>query len=89
MQIGGETLKAADRVRIPIGTDRDVMDAVTDVDPCGVRMHDVESRVGGLQMAAYFGIKGMEMKKVKLMAAGAEETRSKASQTETDAPAIT
>jgi len=30
-----------------------------------------------VQMASFFGIKGMEMKKVKLMAARAEETRSK------------
>lgn len=41
------------------------------------------------QMAAYFGIKGMEMKKVKLMAAREEAARSNASQAEKDAPAIT
>jgi hypothetical protein len=29
-------------------------------------------------MASFFGIKGMELKKVKLMAARAEETRLKA-----------
>jgi hypothetical protein len=31
-----------------------------------------------VQMASFFGIKGMELKKVKLMAARAEETRLKA-----------
>ena len=30
-----------------------------------------------MQMASFFGIKGMELKKVKLMAARAEETRLK------------
>lgn len=41
-----------------------------------------------VQMAAYFGIKGMEMKKVKLMAAREEEIRSKASPTQRDTPAL-
>jgi hypothetical protein len=41
-----------------------------------------------VQMAAYFGIRGMEMKKVKLMAAHAEQMRASASHAENDALAI-
>ena len=37
-----------------------------------------------VQMATFFGIKGMELKKVKLMAAQAEETRIKAPDVQTD-----
>jgi hypothetical protein len=38
-----------------------------------------------VQMATFFGIKGMELKKVKAMAAQAEETRSKAHADQRDA----
>lgn len=38
-----------------------------------------------VQMATYFGIKGMELKKVKAMAAQALESRSKAPDAQTDA----
>ena len=41
-----------------------------------------------VQMAAYFGMRGMEMKKVKLMAAHAEKSRASASHTESDTLAI-
>jgi hypothetical protein len=37
-----------------------------------------------VQMAGFFGITGMELKKIKLMAAQAEETRSKAPSVQTD-----
>jgi hypothetical protein len=39
MQVGGETLKPADRVWVSIWPDRYVMRAVADVDPGGVGMH--------------------------------------------------
>ena len=42
MQIGGEALEAADRVGISIGTHRDVMHAVADVEAGGVGMHHVQ-----------------------------------------------
>ena len=42
MQIGGEALESADRVWIAIGTHRDVMHAVADVDAGGVGMHHVQ-----------------------------------------------
>jgi hypothetical protein len=45
MQVGSETVKSADRVRIPIRTDRDVVGAVAHVDPGGVRMHHLQARV--------------------------------------------
>jgi hypothetical protein len=41
-----------------------------------------------VQMAAYFGIRGMEMKKVKLMAAQEEKIRASASHTASDTLAI-
>jgi hypothetical protein len=40
------------------------------------------------QMANYFGIKGMELKKVKAMAAQAEKSRSKAPAAQADSLAI-
>jgi hypothetical protein len=49
MQIGGETLKPAQRVRIPIRTDVHVMCAVAHVDSGGARMHHLEANVGALQ----------------------------------------
>ena len=45
MQVGGETLKPADRVRVSIRPDGDVMRAVADVDPRGVGMHHVQAGV--------------------------------------------
>jgi hypothetical protein len=39
-------------------------------------------------MANYFGIKGMELKKVKAMAAQAEKSRSKAPAAQADSLAI-
>ena len=47
MQVGGETVKPADRVGIPIRPDRDVMRAVADVDARGVGMHHLQARVLG------------------------------------------
>jgi hypothetical protein len=41
-----------------------------------------------VQMAAYFGIKGMEMKKVKQMAAQEEQRRARAAHAEREALAI-
>jgi hypothetical protein len=38
-----------------------------------------------VQMSSFFGIKGMELKKVKVMAERAEETRSKAPHVQADA----
>jgi hypothetical protein len=43
MHVRGETLEPADRVGIPVRPDRDVMHAVADVDPRGMRMHHVEA----------------------------------------------
>ena len=40
--------------------------------------NDFASTAQIVQMSSFFGIKGMELKKVKVMAAQAEETRSKA-----------
>ena len=45
MQIGGEALEPADRVRIPIGPDRHVVRTVADVDPGGVGMHNLQAGV--------------------------------------------
>ena len=45
MQVGGETLKPADRVWVSIRPDRDVMRAVADVDPGGVGMHHAQAGV--------------------------------------------
>jgi hypothetical protein len=54
LQIGGEALEPADRVRIPIGPDRHVVRTVTDVDPGGVGMHNLQARVLGPQPARPF-----------------------------------
>jgi hypothetical protein len=51
MEISRKTVKPADRIRIAIGPDSDVVRVVADVDARRVRMHDVESGVGGLQTA--------------------------------------
>jgi len=51
MQIGRKTLKPAHWLRIAIGPNGDVMDAVADVNASRVRMDDVESGIGGLQSA--------------------------------------
>jgi hypothetical protein len=51
MQIGRKTLKPTHGLRIAIGPDGDVMDAVADVNARGVRMDDVESGIWGLQLA--------------------------------------
>jgi hypothetical protein len=50
MQVGGEALKATNRVGIPIRPDRDVVGAVADVDPGGVGMHHVQPRVIGPEL---------------------------------------
>jgi hypothetical protein len=47
MQVGRETVKPADRVWIAIRTDRDVVRTVADVDPGGVGMYHVQSRIFG------------------------------------------
>jgi hypothetical protein len=41
-----------------------------------------------IQMASFFGIKGIELKKVKLMAVQAEETQLKLSAIQTDAVTV-
>jgi hypothetical protein len=54
MQIGGEALEPADRVRIPIWPDGDVMCAATDVDPGGVGLHHLQARVSGPEPPGQF-----------------------------------
>jgi hypothetical protein len=54
MQIGGEALEPADRVRIPIGTDRHVVRRVAHVDPGSVRMHDLQAGIVRVQASSQF-----------------------------------
>jgi hypothetical protein len=49
MEIGGETLKPAHGFRIPIGTHRDVMDTIADIDACRLGMDHLQSGVLGSQ----------------------------------------
>ena len=50
--------------------------------------NDFASTAQIVQMSSFFGIKGMELKKVKVMAARAEEMRSKAPASQTDSLTI-
>jgi hypothetical protein len=51
MEIGRKTLKSTHGMRIAVGPDGDVMDAVADVNARGVRMDEVESGTRGPESA--------------------------------------
>ena len=54
MEIRGKAVKPSHRLGIALGSDGDVVRAVADVNPRGVRMHHLEAGIGRLQTTGEF-----------------------------------